>query len=875
MSRDEYGEVVDVQTANVGEWLTADAILGATTLFVTDASTFPEAPGSILLGSTVYAYTARDTVLNSLTLSSGLASAALTDDRVEIYPLAPVKRALVDFGVPGSEAVTAIVPHSMKDVLSDGMRAEGEREVVLVTERTTGELYVADLSAAPATVESQAISGDGYAPTSSPTPVVTGAIGALHVRWDGLVNADPVTYQVHMSTVDSFAPDSTTLVGTTAATAFTIRTTAAGLVLAYDTTYYVKLIAYDLDGAGPAGNQGSAQLVKINSPDVAAEFIYGNQIVANQIVGGEMSAEVVLSGKFKTAETGGRVEMDPSGITIYDAAGIPATDLGTDSTNVFRGDAEINNLTTLNLAMRGTNNEVAAGAELKLNSAAISYSNPSTAPTVVQDWQSVTFTKPGDSGFVSTDITSIQFLSGSWVCGYRKAGSSTYRVYQFDTSGVFVAELTDPITSSTALKTVMLSLAGNAFTVASNGTLFRHKLLGAGGSGTTITLPATTNEDNSERAIGIDGTNILIAEHNNTGSNDRLRVQAFNPTTLALVSTVESADNSSFGGPLAGILTGNFDFGAARYVTKRMAGSTADWRSVTTGSGGTLQTGEGFPPNAAVKSIAWDGSNFWSLGLDGKIYKYTNTVLNGDFRAGFTWYDSNATGGTHETMISPLNTFTLKRRARVTVTTPSIPAGGGTDDPNGIRIYLGPSGALKLQSTPSPGVISVIFNTITNTGASPPGSNNFGGGATPGKITNSSGTFAISGDGSIGGSAYDTGWVSTISLVAVAATNWAIDEAYARRIGKIVFLRIIVHWTNATALSVPNTAASVANTDVCTLVSTWRPAAGSPTQGGFQGPTDRMAAYSLNASGVIALFATSPFNVAQNDQISIGGSYCI
>jgi hypothetical protein len=778
---DEYGTIVDVQTTNVGEWLTADASSGATTLNVTNAGTFDEAGGRLSLGGVTYTYTAISTDLNTITLASGLTVSQLADDRVEIYPAAPVKKALIDFAIDEGDLVTAIVPHAMKDVLADGMREDNARETVLIEERTPGELYVKDIVSASATVEARAISGDGYAPVESPTPVVTGGIGALHVRWTALSNPDPVSYQVHLSTVDSFTPDGSTLVGTTTSTAFTIRTTAAGLILAYDTTYYVKIISFDLDGAGPAGGQGSDQLMKVNSPDIAVEYAYAGTLTANQIVGGEISAEITVSGRISTrvGGAGAGVDQDSGGITVYDPAGIPQTVLAPDQ-SVFRGDAEINNLTTLAMAMRGTNNEVAAGSELKLNSGAVSASNPSNAPTVVQDWQAVTFTKPGDSSFNSLDITSIQFLSGYWVCGHRKSGTNEYRVYQFNTSGVYVDELTDMINSSTALKTIMLSLSGNAYTIASNDTIFKHKLKGAGGSGTTYSLPATTNTDGSDRAIGTDGTNILVAEHNNTGSNDRLRVQTFNATTLALISTVESADNSSFGGPLAGILTGNFDFGAARFVTKRMAGSTADWRSVTTGSGGTLQTGEGFPPNAAVKSIAWDGSNFWSLGLDGKIYKYTNTVLSGAFFAGFTWYDSNATGGTHETMISPLNSFTLKRRARVTVTTPSIPAGGGSDDPNGIRLYLGTSGALKLQSTPSAGVISVVLNTITNTGASPPGSNNFGGGATPGKIRNVTSTLVISGDGTIITSRLVAGnrVVGKVNITPVANTPTFVDVTF-------------------------------------------------------------------------------------------------
>ena len=39
---------------------------------------------------------------------------------------------------------------------------------------------------------------DGSPPASSPAPEIVGLPGALHVKWDPVVNADPVTYKVYV-----------------------------------------------------------------------------------------------------------------------------------------------------------------------------------------------------------------------------------------------------------------------------------------------------------------------------------------------------------------------------------------------------------------------------------------------------------------------------------------------------------------------------------------------------------------------------------------------------------------------------------------------------------------------------------------------------
>jgi hypothetical protein len=932
-----YGTIADVSTTNLGENLTAAAILGATTLSVTYPPTFDEAGGQVLINGEIYSYTGIDADLGTITLASGLLAAADDDDRVEIYPARPVKVAMVEFDVDETDALPITVPHAMKDVLADGMREPGAGESVLIEERSSGEQYIADVLAAPANTQASELTGDGYPPGESPNPVVTGFVGALHAHWTAIENPDPVTYKVHLSTVNDFTPDETTLVAETGATSITIRNTPDDLVLTYGTDYHVKIVASDLDGDAPASFQGTAQMVPVTGPDIAANYVYAGQVSASQIVGGEISGDVIYGGKLATALSGARVEQDASGLTIYDSAGEPTTDLNTDSTSVFRGDVEAGGLTVNDsMSIRGTNNEIAQAAKLELASGATSVSAPSTAPSVVQDWQSIAFTKSGDASFNPANLTSMHWVAASsqWVCGYRDG--SNYKVYRFNSSGTYLGEAADSISSSTAAQSTMFSLADLAvdrvYTVASNGTILRHRALtdtifdfdnftssvssgrwitrvnttwdsGGGGraslanngrmdtdwvydmneayvsakvdihnlpndgmyarmelyhtnnnemamifvkgesggqtlyfrqwdpianetSGTeSITYNSTTHkwwkiaersgvfyfytsadgdswterysnphtissvdlestqiefqtddsgevgnvemyvdsfehgENNDSTSwsysrintsqtptIGNDGTNLLIAEHD--AVNDKIRIQTVSPSTGAVLSTFLSDTQAQFTGPLAGVMKGNFDFGASRFVVKAV-GSTDWW--VLDGTTAVFQSSQAFPADGGgSKGIGWDGSNFYGLGTNGQRYKHTTGLLAGSYLAGYTWYDSNATGGTHETTISPLNSFTLKRRARVTITSAAIPPGGGTDDPNSIRIYAGTSsGAMKLQGSPGTGATSYQTDAITTGGAAPPGSNGFGGSATPGKIVNPSSSLEISGDGTI------------------------------------------------------------------------------------------------------------------------------
>lgn len=152
-----YGNVMEVATANAGENATADAAISATQIFVEDPNTFDELGGDLKVNGSVLPYSGIDESTGAILLGVPLDVAVETDDRVEIYPAAPVKTALIDLGIDESEPVLVTVPHALSAILNDGMREEGLQEQALLTERSVGELYMANIEASPAIIDSGVI----------------------------------------------------------------------------------------------------------------------------------------------------------------------------------------------------------------------------------------------------------------------------------------------------------------------------------------------------------------------------------------------------------------------------------------------------------------------------------------------------------------------------------------------------------------------------------------------------------------------------------------------------------------------------------------------------------------------------------------------
>lgn len=115
---------------------------------------------------------------------------------------------------------------------------------------------------------------DGVVPATPAAPTVLGGIGYLYVSWaavttnaTGGAQNDVVTYEVHTSTTSGFTPSGSTKAAEIAGTIATLDKNPNGTAMAYGTTYYVKIIAKDRDGASGASPQASGSLSKVTSLD--------------------------------------------------------------------------------------------------------------------------------------------------------------------------------------------------------------------------------------------------------------------------------------------------------------------------------------------------------------------------------------------------------------------------------------------------------------------------------------------------------------------------------------------------------------------------------------------------------------------------------
>lgn len=131
---------------------------------------------------------------------------------------------------------------------------------------------------------------DGVAPASSPTPNVTPGIGYLFLSWTPVANNDPVNYEIHVSITSGFTPGPGTKAGEIQGTVANLRTTAGGTPLVYGTTYYIKTIAKDADGAAAASAQGSGTPAKLTNSDSSLV------ITAADVQTGTLGASIITLG---------------------------------------------------------------------------------------------------------------------------------------------------------------------------------------------------------------------------------------------------------------------------------------------------------------------------------------------------------------------------------------------------------------------------------------------------------------------------------------------------------------------------------------------------------------------------------------------------
>ena len=677
-----------------------------------------------------------------------------------------------------------VVPAIQADVLT----AQTTADTAITTANTAAD-DAADALAAATT--------DGNPPASSPAAEVIGGIEILLVRWIPVSNADPVTYKVDVSTTTGFTPDSTTLAGTTSASQFTIKALPGDppaspddpdpRVLLYDTTYYVKVTATDGDGAASPGTQGSAMIFQVTGANLAADTVTAAQIAAGTITGDLLSASVIVSGEIKTGEDGQRVQLGPDGLKAYKSDNSLMVNLPTTEGEEALIDAEVisRGLTVLGGASFQGASEVTADASVTLMRGV---GSPSATPQVGPTYDTIPISttsiasgsKAGALGtfdLVPSEVRCIEWKDAAtdyWVIHQVRPNGTRawfFRVSDgapIQVGGLYFNDYTDWAFSSIVQ-------------IPSGGThpgVYRMGRWIPSGSAMTYYLwsPAGLNRYSrqngvAEPALGTDGDSIFTAEVISTSLRVRYWVPNGDGNNLVTpFATYESGQGFATSNGLCTIEVGNFDLGTGRYaVSQRGVGYDAQLLNIfgtgmfPGGSGNNWasvnKNAQSFEsPTTNRRGQAWDSANscFWTFAADGLMYKHTGeiwdpVVASSNYWAKLTYYDSDATGGTHETTPGSEKTYFAKRRSKNSFTVPSIPDNGGTNDPDQVKLYMARGSSAPANSSyhlQYSGSTSTTWTTMATATATPPTSNTFPS-ATPATIVNDDAALVISGAGTI------------------------------------------------------------------------------------------------------------------------------
>ena len=155
---------------------------------------------------------------------------------------------------------------------------------------------------------------DVTAPAAPSDPLVSSYIGQLRVEWDGLTSTggsmppDFNRVDVHVSAVSGFVPSTATLIASLSTKGVAFATAP------YGSPRYVRLVAYDHNGnPSTASGQVTGTTQQAGDGDIAA-------LNVGKLVAGIMVADVTISGRFATALTGARTELNALGLQKWDAS---------------------------------------------------------------------------------------------------------------------------------------------------------------------------------------------------------------------------------------------------------------------------------------------------------------------------------------------------------------------------------------------------------------------------------------------------------------------------------------------------------------------------------------------------------------------------
>lgn len=713
----ERGKILEVSIVPSGSELRLDAISTDTILWLEDAYAFNEAGGSLTINGATLTYGGADMEANTVTLSAPLGTSAVIGDRVDVWPPGASKWAMVDLD-DRDEGIRALVPFNITDKIDDGIRDLGDREDVLVTDETgRWEILALDEEIPmilgdyidPGSLPTPDLT-DGNPPASSPTPTATGLRGSVFLRWTPIVNADPVTYEIHINDTSGFVPTAggPTKVGETMGSLINVSQYYDGTPLQYEYAnaddeivpgkpYYFRLIAKDADGAAAPGGEATGIMNQAAAGDLAA----------NSVTAVQLASTISLSNLFTTrgldvngnpVGQGIDIGATPAGLGIftYKADGSPEISMPSEGTKVWKGDAEIDYLTVKTLTTL-LSTSLSEGAVMTLQSGVV---NPTTAPYA-------TIYNSGDGGIGTTGAGD----KYGWVLGTGNTYAYTWDKadgrlvkYNADTRAFVASLYLDPIQYG---ERGQVCIGGGYIWVLIEVTLgSSYRLYRINESTFTevddapLSWGTVTQRPQKLAAIHysslISGAHKLYMVFSQTSAGGTagtiVRVRGsyadVSPTSFSMEFGTAQGGNYAYNYDLAGALELAADFGTTRLVVIRntvVAGSYGALFTVLDTSSLNRQQAEEWESatGSGIRGFGYHSTKGTFVGFtsDGflkfysKVYWKDNTNLNETWYVAFNWRYHNGTSLASETRRGPATTVPIRKRQSVLVSAPATPAG--------------------------------------------------------------------------------------------------------------------------------------------------------------------------------------------------------
>lgn len=785
--------VVDAITQDwQGDTLDAAASAGTTLLSVFDAGDFSEDADTLtrylLVGgeATPRQYVDVDKDADTVTLAATVGGSGLeaglpvvlwdpTVGGVGAQAVEYVATVTLD---DGSGSPDAVIPHDL--IPTTGVDGLIGATVSIDQEDDDDDWYVAHVLGREPTLRADFIVpgsegkwvSDGEPPATASTLELHGGIGAIAARWSEVPNQDPVTYRLHMAAGADPATDGTMEVAAgVGVTAALVRNLADGTPVVADgtVTYHLVVSVEDADGRGPDSAVQTQVPAQVTGPDIAADVVTANFLIANDAFVGALQA-VDVSGVTITGTTiqtdaedekGIKLDFDENGAARFRAwgpgGGAPFLDVNTEQgLVVVAGAGTFETLTVTEAAEFNGAVSVSPGTTVSLEAGT---TPPTSAPVAGAGYDTTVYPTPPfgtwadrhswtphpTSGFVTfnhhTGKAEIWDLVGGALTVVTQSPTlkdGTFGTYRY-TDGGRVAPGGGKIfgiyeDSNAKGRVIRFDTSLNIEAVA----IVNNDLWDvAAGS------PATVGYD----SVSGGATPVLVGQARASDSKVQVKRFSFTGSTVTLGASVNTG--IVYADALAAVM---FDTGTSALVPFDFTSGTGD-RYVFVGQLATRgyhvynsttaaeMTSESWNSGSSSDKVGafWDGTSFKMLDTSGAQRTYTDLskLAAANFEVWWvpqTYFRDNA-GTDYQTPMSPRAKVIVNKRSRVSITGAALPASPGANDPTGLQFYVAtgasdpgssPASYAQFVTQPATGVRDIVYTTFaTNPSVHPPSTNNF------------------------------------------------------------------------------------------------------------------------------------------------------